>query len=128
MKSVAAISVDADGVLMLTGRSEACVLAPAVVARSSALTEVAEGASEGDTITLPLSQAMADAWLAAIAAESKGSPLLRLGSSSLQLTQTLVVRPLGASLKNPCRGYLLEVMKVLYVYAVTVLSRCARPA
>ena len=41
---------------------------------------------------LPLTPTMADAWLAAIATEMGHWPLLRLGSSSQQLTQTLVVR------------------------------------
>ena len=90
--ALSCLSVEASGLLKLTGRSEEHVLTPGVLERSQVLTNIVEAASDGDKVTLPITRAMVDAWLAAIATGLKFWPLWHLGSSALQLTQTLVVR------------------------------------
>lgn len=67
------------------------MLTPDILERSSVLTNIAEDALEGDPVTLHMTEAMADAWLEATGAESRGL-LWHLGSSSLQLTQQQVLR------------------------------------
>lgn len=98
-RSSSSVTVEADGLLKLAGRSEVHVLTPAILQRSHVLTNVSETVSEGETVPLPISRDMADEWIAAIATETEHGTLWHLGACSLRLAQTLVVRV--ASLHEP---------------------------
>ena len=102
--SSAYIAVETGGLLKVVGRSAVHVLTPAVLQLSHILADVAEAASEGDSVPLPLTRVMVDAWLAAIGMEYW---LLRhLVSSSLQLAQTLAVRNAIAAVATVMSGLL----------------------
>lgn len=96
------LTVEPGGLLKLTGRSAVHVVTPAVLQRSHVLADIAEAASEGDSIPLPLTRAMADVWFASIDTGMEYWPLRHLVTSSLQLAQTLVVR--NAYLQSSCQA------------------------
>lgn len=91
--AVACVLVEAGGVLTLDGHpGEHAALTPELVARNEVLSRIAESATEGAVAFLPISQAMAAAWRAAVAAQPASEALLELGVSAKQLVLTLAVR------------------------------------
>lgn len=89
----ASVIAEADGSLRLDGPRH--VLAPEIVERNEIMSSIAATAANGEEVLLPITRAMAAAWLKGIAAEEGSEDLHQLGQSSRTLSQTLLVRTPG---------------------------------
>lgn len=85
-RAIALVLVEAGGVLRLDGESDA------LTTDNEILSNIADAATEGEIVPLPITRAMAAAWRAAIAAQPGSEALLELGVSAQQLVLTLAVR------------------------------------
>ena len=89
-RAIALVLVEAGGVLRLDGESDA--LTPDLVARNEILSNIADAATEGEIVPLPITRAMAAAWRATIVAQPGCKALLEMGVSAQELVLTLAVR------------------------------------
>lgn len=91
--AIACVLVEAGGVLRLdTHPGEHAALTPELVARNDILSDIAETATGGALVPLPITRVMAAAWCAAVAAQPGSDALLELGVSAQKLVLTLAVR------------------------------------